>query len=261
MRRIALAALGVLLAGAGLSLPDTTAPAALENTAPLAQKEALHYGVEWRLIRAGIARLNWTPSSPGAKSKWEGGLHVESAGLVSKLHKVNDDYVVDLADGLCAESVLLRAQEGKRNRETKVSFDRARGKAHYLERDLIKNTTVLAKEIDVPACVHDVIGGLYRLRTMRLEPGQSAQVPMTDGKKFASVKVEAQERETVKTPAGTWKTIRYEAFLFNGALYARNARCFVWITDDARRLPVQLQVRLRFLIGTITLALEKDDRS
>ena len=259
MKRIARAALGVLLFGSRALQPDTTVPA-LENTAPLAQKEILHYGVEWRLIRAGMARISWTPTRTGQNPGWEGGLHVESAGLVSKLHKVNDDYLVQIADRLCAENVLLKAQEGKRNRETKISIDRTLGKAHYLERDLIKNTTVLAKDTDVPSCVHDVIAGLYRLRTMRLEPGQSAQVPMTDGKKFASVKVEAQERETVKTPAGTYKTVRYEAHLFNGALYTRNARCFVWLTDDTRRLPVQLQVKLRFLIGTITLSLEKDER-
>jgi hypothetical protein len=31
----------------------------------------------------------------------------------------------------------------------------------------------------------------------------------------------------------------------------------VWISDDARRLPVQLRVRMSVLIGTITLQLEK----
>jgi hypothetical protein len=180
---------------------------------------------------------------------------------VSKLYKVNDDYTVRLADQLCAEEISLKAIEGKRNRETKITVDRAKGKAHYLERDMIKNTTVLAKETDVPACVQDIVAGLYRMRTLRLEPGQTATIPVTDGKKFASVKIEAQERETVKTPTGTHKTIRHEAYLFNGVLYGRNARCLVWLTDDARRTPVQLQVRMRFLIGTITLTLEKEERT
>jgi hypothetical protein len=204
-----------------------------------------------------VARVTWTPA---LGNTFEGTLQLESVGLVSKLHKVNDNYSVHLRDQLCADNILLKALEGKRNRETKVTIDRAKRKAHYLERDLVKNSTVLAKELDVPACVQDVVGGLYRMRTLRLEPGQSATIPITDGKKFAQAKVEAQERETIKTKTGSHRTIRHEAHIFNGVLYGRNARCLVWLTDDARRVPVQIQVRMRFLIGTITLSLEKEER-
>ena len=70
-------------------------------------------------------------------------------------------------------------------------------------------------------------------------------------------RVEAQQREDVRTPAGTFKTVRYEVFLFNNVLYRRAAHVYVWLTDDARRLPVQVRVRMQFTIGTITMQLEK----
>jgi hypothetical protein len=72
-------------------------------------------------------------------------------------------------------------------------------------------------------------------------------------------RVEAQQREEVKTPAGTFKTIRYELFLFNNVLYQRSAHLNVWVSDDARKLPVQIRVRLQFTIGTITLLLDKTE--
>ena len=100
-------------------------------------------------------------------------------------------------------------------------------------------------------------GGLYYLRTLHLEPGQSTQAPVSDGKKSVMARIEAQQREDVKTPAGTFKTLRYEVFLFNDVLYRRSARVNVWLTDDARRLPVQIRVRMQFTIGTITMLLEK----
>jgi hypothetical protein len=71
--------------------------------------------------------------------------------------------------------------------------------------------------------------------------------------------VEAQAREDVKTPAGTFKTIRYEVFLFNGVLYKRPAHLNLWVSDDRRRLPVQIRVRMTFTIGTILLQLEKNE--
>jgi hypothetical protein len=83
----------------------------------------------------------------------------------------------------------------------------------------------------------------------------------SDGKKTVSAKVEAQQREQIKVPAGTFQTIRYEAFLFNGLLYRRPGHLYVWLTDDARKLPVRIQVRLQFTIGTITLQLEKEEKT
>jgi hypothetical protein len=74
-------------------------------------------------------------------------------------------------------------------------------------------------------------------------------------------RVEAQEREVVKTDAGTFKTVRYEAFLFDNVLYRRQGRLFVWLTDDAQKLPVQVRIRLPFYIGTVTLLLQKQGNS
>ena len=218
-------------------------------------KESFTYGVEWRLIRAGITKISVTPGNGG----WQGDIHLESAGMVSKLYKIEDNYISTFDDQFCGKSIFMKALEGKRERETKVTFDHAKKKASYLERDLLKNNTVLAKETDTPACVQEWIGGLYKLRSLKLEPGQSAVIPMSDGKRFANVKVEAQEREEVTTPLGKFKTIRYEIFVFDGALIARKARAFVWLTDDAKKTPVQIRVRMQFLIGTINLQLEKEE--
>ena len=184
-------------------------------------------------------------------------LRLESVGLVSKFFKVEDDYSANLNSALCGQSSQMTTHEGSRQRETKVTFDSASRKASYLERDRVKNAVLAAHEIDIPPCVHDVIGGLYFLRTLNLEPGQSIEVPVSDGKKSVMANVEAQQREDVKTPEGTFKTIRYEAYLFSDVLYRRPAHLYVWLTDDRRKLPVRVQVRMQFAIGTITLLLEK----
>ena len=226
---------------------------------PLPVKEKLDYSVEWRLITAGKVQLGWGANPQAETAGWQTKVHLESSGLVSKLFKVYDDYSATMTEGLCASSTLMLSQEGRRKRETRVTFDRAARKASYHEKDLNTNTVAASHEIDIPECVHDVFGGLYLLRTLHLEPGQSTQVPVSDGKKSVSAKVEAQARETVKTPAGTYKTIRYEAFLFNNVLYRRPAHLYVWLTDDARRLPVQIRVKMQFTIGTITLQLEKEE--
>jgi hypothetical protein len=216
--------------------------------------EVFQYGIEWRLVRAGMARLSRTPQS---NSAWAGDLHLESAGLVSKLYKVTDDYRVLFDSGYCVSNIHMASQERSRRRDTQVHFNRETRKSHYLEKDLVKNTVVLEKELDTAECVQDIVAALQRLRAQKLAPGQSVTFPMSDGKKMVSGKIDAQEKEKVKTPSGEYQTIRYEAHLFNDVLFRRKARLYVWLTDDDRKLPVQIRVRLGFPVGTITLQLEK----
>jgi hypothetical protein len=154
----------------------------------------------------------------------------------------------------------MTAREGNRSRDTKVTFDASAKKADYFEKDL-KTNAVVKKEIDIPPCVRDIIGGLYTLRTMNLEPGKTGQIPISNGKKAVYMKVESQRREEIRVPAGPQKTIRYEVFAFDNQLYTRPGHLHVWLTDDSRRLPVQIEIKLQFVIGTITLRLDKETRS
>jgi len=244
-----------------IAIPFSSTPQA----APPAQAPPLHetfdYAIEWRLITAGKAHLEWNGSPAG---NTEGGgstsgdvkLHVESAGLVSRLFLVNDDYSASLTPGFCAQSSLIEAQEGNRHKETRVTYDAATHKANYLEKDFNKNATV-TQEVTIPSCVHDLIGGLIALRFLRLEPGKTAQIPVSDGKKFVMAKVESQRREQIKTEFGMVNTVLYEIYLFDNVLFRRSGHLHVWITDDERRLPIQLQVRLQFTIGTITFRMAK----
>ncbi len=234
--------------------------AAAASVAIPAGAETLSYSVEWRLVYAGNARLTLT-REPGATE--DAKLHLESAGLVSKLFTIDDNYHAHYTgDQLCAHTASLDAKEGKRHKSTEVRYAYERGKAAYTETDVLKGAVVKTAETDIPACVTDILGGLYRLRAMKVEPGQSVQIPTSNGLKTANVKITAHDREEVSTKLGKFKTIRYEADVFNGVLYRRSGRLFVWITDDERRLPVQIQLRMQFLtIGTITLQLEKAEHA
>lgn len=234
--------------------PGTTGPGSLPA------KETLDYSIEWRLVTAGHAQLEWYATTPKLHMGYEAKLHLESVGLVSRLYRVSDLYTVEMTPTLCAESTVMSAHEGSRNRETRVHFDPASRKATYVERDLNKNTIFSQRETAIPGCVYDVLGGLAAIRAIQLEPGHATEFHMSDGKKSVSAKIEAEKREEIKTNAGTFKTIRYQAYLFNDVLFHRSAHLYIWLSDDARKLPVQIQIRLQIAIGTITFKLDKESR-
>lgn len=254
MAGLAAAVVAVLALAARPGPQESVRPASAPGAVP--QREELFYRAEWRLVHAGNVRLSW--SSAPEDGGWKAHLRLQSAGLVSRLYRVDNEYVALMDAALCAASSTMRAHEGRRRREILVHFDGASGKASYLERDAVRDVVLNVQEVDIPGCVHDVLGGLYRLRAMRVEPGQVVHLPLSDGRKSVSVRVEAQAREKLRVGETTYQTIRYEAFLFNNVLYRRSGRLFVWLTDDERRLPVQIRLRLPLHIGTVTLELRPE---
>src|SRR5580704_8591429 len=86
----------------------------------LPSKETLSYSVEWRLIYAGSASLKVDPTGSPDGSPWQIKLHLESAGLVSRLYHLDDNYNVRMDSHFCASSSDLDAMEKNRHHETKV---------------------------------------------------------------------------------------------------------------------------------------------
>lgn len=224
----------------------------LAIAAPLAGQtptESYIYGAEWRFLRSGEVELSFSPGQTQLKLK--------TVGLVSTLISVEDNYFTTFENGYCALTLLLDSRQGRKHSETKVAYDRRAKKASMVERDVKAGRDIAFKEMEIPACVHEVTGALRKLRQLKPEPGATIELPVSDGKKLISARVDALARETVKTPAGQFNTIKYEAFLFNGQLYRRKGRLFVWLTDDDKRMPVQVRIQLPFYVGTVTLQLEK----
>ena len=68
-----------------------------------------------------------------------------------------------------------------------------------------------------------------------------------------TVGMKVGDREEMKTPAGTFQTIKVQATADEGVVKNRGS-IWIWYTDDARHIPVQIQARLFW--GTITFHLQ-----
>ncbi len=212
--------------------------------------ETLHYEAEWRLWKAGTGTLKIEQNG-----EFE---HVaataEASGAVALLYRV-EDRIESYFDRktLCSERILKHSEEGLHKRETSLRFDAARGKSVLDERNL-RNGETKHQETDSPACVTDVLSGIYYLGAQRLEPGTALLFPVNDGGKSINVTAFVEGREDVKTDAGTFHTVRVAVYSGDGALKGRG-KVWVWYTDDASHLPVQMRSRLFW--GTLTLRLTR----
>jgi hypothetical protein len=218
--------------------------------------ERLIYRVEWRLITAGTATLDLKPTSD---HKWLTNLDIQSAGVLSRLYRVLDTYKVTTDSKFCLVKAELDAQENQRHVVSRTWLENS-PKLRYEEKDLVKNATV-QKELDAPPCTREIAGALASLRLLRLEPGKSTAIPVTDGRKVVTARIESQARDSLDWQGRKYPTVRYEAFLFDNVLYRRKGRLFVWMTEDQERIPLQIRLQLGFPVGNVTIHLDKQERN
>ena len=96
---------------------------------------------------------------------------------------------------------------------------------------------------------------IYFFRTLPLEIGQTYSLPCYFKPDKNPVKVTVSRRETITTPAGTFKTIVLQPRLKAGGIFGEKGKAEVWLTDDSTRMMVQLKSELS--VGSINLYLAK----
>ena len=208
------------------------------------------------MVTAGGAQLQLAR----VQQDWQINLNLESAGLVSRLYRIQDTYKVTSSDKFCGINSSFEAQEGKRHVVESEQFDGPRRKAIFDLHDLVKNVSE-HHELDIAPCTHEVVGALQALRQQRLEAGKSITLPIANGKKMAYAKIEAQGKENVTIDGKSYATMRYEAYIFDNVVFRRKGSLQIWLTEDPSRIPVQMRFQMGFPIGNITLELEKVERS
>ena len=213
------------------------------------QHATLTFSVDWRVFTAGTAVFHLDQSGTVERIS----ATADSTGAVNMLFPVVDRFQsgFDVHTG-CSTGFNKQIQEGRRKIATDLNFDYQHGKQTQNERNLVKGTAT-RKEANIPACVTDSLSAIFYEQSQPIATGQTTYFPLADSMRTVTVGMKAETREEIKTPAGTFQTIKVEATADEGVVKNRG-HIWIWYTDDARHLPVQIQARLFW--GTITFHLQ-----
>ena len=215
--------------------------------------QTLAYDVEWRLLTAGTATFRLDASGNEARIT----ATADSTGAFSVLYPVHDrlEAVLDPRT-FCSARITKHTEEGFRRVDTTIRFDYARHKSVLQEKNL-KSGASKQDENDIPGCVTDVISAIFYVGSRPLTVGQTYVFPLNDGGKTNDVHARVEAREDVKTPAGSFHTLRVQPEASSGVV-KNKGRIWVWYSDDAGHVPVQMRARLFW--GTITLRLARVEK-
>ena len=218
---------------------------------PFTPGETLTYDVMWTVFRAGEVTTTLGTSGQGNHRSYEVTATARSEGFTSLLFAVDNTYrATSNPQTLCSENIVKKISEGRRHKDTRIVFDYTRKLALLDERDLNQpSAPPKHAELDIPPCVEDVVTAFYYIRRQKLEVGHTLELPVNDGSKTQRVIVEVQAREKVQTPMGTFDALKVEPMVFGGLL-KRKGRMHIWLSDDARKLPLRIEARIA--VGSIT---------
>lgn len=236
------------------TLPDTSnfrPGPALEvlpaSPEPFRAGESLRFSVQYGFIKAGTAWLevpevvDWH-----GHPSWRLVARAESNGFFDKVYKVRNriESVWDQQRRFSWRYFEDRHEGGYTANDT-LTFEPDSGQVRY------KNGATYA----VPPEVQDALSAFYFTRFQALPLGGSITFDYHASRKSAPMEVRVLGRQRVKTPAGRFDCIVIEPLLKAGGIFKNKGRLVIWLTDDARRMPVLM--RSKVLIGSISVTLQE----
>jgi hypothetical protein len=211
-------------------------------------RQTLNYSVDWRVFPAGVVSFHLEADGEMQRVT----VTADTVGAVNLIFRVSDRFQSSFqrATG-CSESFSKQLIEGRRQVNSDLHFNYAQSKAVQNEKNLISGISK-HQEAAIPSCVTDSLSSIFYAASQPMTIGQSFQMPLADAMKTIPVTMKVEGREEVKTPAGTFQTLRVEPTADAGIVKNRG-NIWIWYTDDDRHMPVQMRARLFW--GTITFRL------
>jgi hypothetical protein len=241
----------LILSGAAYAQQVTTLAAPRPGFA-FPQKQTLTYSVDWRVFPAGTAVLHFEAAGDREKVS----ANADTIGAINLLFHVGDHFQssFDRAKG-CTYEFDKQTVEGRRQISSTLKLDYDQSKSILDEKNLVTGQTKHVEE-PIKGCLTDLLTGIYYASSQPMEVGKSFVIPVVDAMHTVNVTMKVEGREEIKTPVGTFKTVRVQPTADAGVVKNRG-NIWIWYTDDDRHLPVQMRARLFW--GTITFRLAANE--
>jgi hypothetical protein len=235
--------------------PTVVPPATLPTPGPFPSRpnqafaagEKLLFSVEYLGLAAGFATLS---VEKGPLKHGRPTLHLIATARTHPafewFFKVRDriESYFD-ADGLFSWQYEKHLREGSYSNDSVMIYDQ-------FKREVVKDEG--RTRVPAPPLAQDVLSEFYFYRAVMPPLGQELTVPVVadDGKSYEIV-VKSLRREKVRVPAGEFNCIVVQPMLKFEGVFQSKGEIKIWLTDDARRVPVL--VKSAIAIGTIDVVL------
>ena len=267
MRKLGI--LSFILLVAAFVAADAKAQKASSATSarPFEPVEELHFEAEFS--RALIRKLDVADIKFRAANQPDGDSYaltfnaeVKSKGFFTRLFNLNFNEVVEsIVEPLTftVKKTTILDEQGKRVRKTESTFDTSKGTMTWTLRDPNNPASEPRQAITEfsGTQLQDVLSAIYFIRSKPLEVGKSFDISIGDGGRIYTIPVKVVEKKRMKTVLGRVDALRVSAELFGPQrlIDDEKGEFVIWVTNDARHIPVSGQVKTDY--GTFDIKLKR----
>ncbi len=208
--------------------------------------EKLTFVIRYGAIVAGSATMSIpTITTIRGKEVYQIVTEARSSAFFSAFYRVQDrvESYVD-RKGLFTWRFQKSLREGNYKADRLVEYDQIHGWAVTNQRDSMR----------IPPCVQDILSSFYYVRTQSLEVGKSLFIDNHSDNKLYPMEVKVHKKERIQVRAGEFDCIVVEPILRASGLFKSKGRLIIWLTDDDRKIPVQMKSKIP--VGYITAELK-----
>jgi hypothetical protein len=174
-------------------------------------------------------------------------------GLVRDLYAYSNraEGVIDQATGRLL-FFREKGSDGRHFTDNDTTFDYAQKIARYVDRAHPDRTAQIAIPPGEPL---DLISALVDARNWNLKPGDKRNVLVNFGNEFFPLTLYAEGYDDVRVPLGNYHTLVLVPRMEENpkGIFKRGGEIKVWISQEGQRLPVKMQLRLKFGAATLYL--------
>ncbi len=210
--------------------------------------ESLSYRLRYGFITAAVASIKVLDTNVKFDERLVFHLLAEgrTAGSFNIFYKVKnryDSYIdqENLSPYLYTENI----REANYRRNDKVRF-------YQNEQKVVSNKGTFKGN----GQTFDVVSAYFFARSLdisKLKQGDKFSMDYFLGDGISKLEVQFVGRERIKTALGTFNCIKFSPSIQPGRIFRKDSKLYLWITDDANRIPVKAQVEI--LVGSVTLEL------
>ncbi len=208
----------------------------------------MYYNWQFIWVKAGTASMSTV------KSVYQGS-EVFRSSLITRGNGKTDVFFIlrDTLTAYCTTDMVplyyrKGAREGKYYTVDEASYSYPDGNCQVDLHRQKNDGTHIREKVSPDNCVYDMMNLFQRARSFdpkNWEVGKEIKVDVTDGTKIISAKLVYKGRETVKADDGKKYSCLRLSYIEIDKNKEKEIACF-FVTDDARHIPIRIDLYLRF---------------
>ncbi|MBC8345819.1 MAG: DUF3108 domain-containing protein [Candidatus Marinimicrobia bacterium] len=212
---------------------------------PFKAGESLKYSAEFNLIPVGQAELYVSGIEEiHGKDAYHISFSAQTKGLANQLFKIRDQIDIWMdSEKFFTHRLKKNIHEGSYKKSVDITFDYDQGIAR-----------TKTKEVEIDFKARDPFSMFYYLRTIPLKEKEIMSFTSFEGRKIVHYNLQMTGKEIINSPVGTFLCKVIRPFREGKNLFKNQGDMQIWISDDAKRLPVKIQIKMKF--GSMTLLLK-----